>query len=371
MPIRRREFLQLLAAGAAGCAAPRAATRAPAAVAVAPSIKPLRILVLGGTGFIGPHIVRTARAHGHTITLFNRGKTNPHLFPDVETILGDRRFDIDKLKGRDWDAVVDTWVMLPKTVRAAAELLKDHVAQYLFVSTISVYKLGTQPLDENSETLTVTPEQLEKPDLSGYGGLKALAERAAEEVMPGRATSLRAGVIVGAGDPTGRFLYWPRRIERGGDVLVPCSADARMQFIDARDLGDFIVHALEQRIVGTYNCVGPDDPMLGHVLEAINGGVAEGKARFVYADYEWLGNQDAIGWDKFPLVVANESGNRGFGHVDAARAIAKGLRFRAVADTAKEALAWWKANGEPQGPGITAEREVELLTRWRAQANKT
>jgi 2'-hydroxyisoflavone reductase len=362
MSIARRGFLQLLAAGAAGCAAPRPSVRR------APAPKPLRLLVLGGTGFIGPSIVRTARAHGHTVTLFNRGKTNPHLFPDVETILGDRRFDIDKLKGRDWDAVIDTWVMLPKTVRAAAELLKDHVAQYLFVSTISVYKLGKQPLDENSETLTVTPEQLDKPDIKGYGGLKALSERAAEEVMPGRATSLRAGVIVGAGDPTGRFVYWPRRIERGGDVLVPCTPDARMQFIDARDLADFIVHSLEERIVGVYNCVGPTDPTLGHVLDAINGAFGGG-ARFVYADSDWIDKQDASGWPNFPLVVANESESCGFAHVNAGRAVAKGLRFRDVGDTAKEALAWWKANGTPEGPGITVERETELISRWRARGH--
>jgi 2'-hydroxyisoflavone reductase len=364
MSIRRRQFLQLLAAGAAaGCVAPRQSLRSE------PVKKPLRLLVLGGTGFIGPHIVRTARAHGHTVTLFNRGKTNPHLFPDVETILGDRRFDIDKLKGRDWDAVIDTWVMLPKTVRASAELLKDHIGQYLFVSTISVYKLGRQPLDENSETLTLTPEQLEKPDASGYGGLKALAERAAEEVMPGRATSLRAGVIVGAGDPSGRFVYWPRRIERGGDVLVPATADARMQFIDERDLGDFIVKCVEERIVGVYNCVGPDDPTLGHVLDAINGALG-GSARFVYADHDWIDKQDAGGWGNFPLVVANESETCGFGHVNAARAIARGLKFRGVGDTAKEALAWWKGHGEPQGAGITVEREAELLQAWRAQASK-
>ena len=368
MAIRRRDFLQLLAAGAAGCAAPRAPARNAAVVKPeAPPTKPLRILVLGGTGFIGPVLVRAARARGHTLTLFNRGKTAPGMFPDIETIIGDRRFDIDKLKGRDWDAVIDTWVMLPKSVRAAAELLKDHVGHYLFVSTISVYKLGKQPLDEQSETLTVTPEQLEKPDLSGYGGLKALAERAADEVMGGRATSLRAGVIVGAGDPTNRFVYWPRRIERGGDVLVPASPDGRMQFVDVRDLGDFIVRAVERRTFGTFNVVGPDDPTLGHVLDAMNGALGK-PARFVYADADWVDAQKAGGWGDFPLVVANESEQSGFGHVSSARAIAAGLRFRPVADTTKYALDWWKTSGKPDGPGIKPEREAELLAAWKSRA---
>jgi 2'-hydroxyisoflavone reductase len=360
----RRAFLQLLAASAAGCAA-RPKTRTTAATEH--PTKRLRILVLGGTGFIGPVIVRAALARGHTITLFNRGKTAPHLFPDVETILGDRRTDIDKLRGRDWDAVLDTWVMLPKTVRASAELLKDHVGQYLFISTISVYKLGRQPLDENSETLTVKPEQLDNPSREAYGGLKALSERAAEETMPGRATSLRAGVIVGAGDPTHRFTYWPRRIERGGDVLVGATADARMQIIDVRDLADFVVRSVEKRIVGTYDCVGPADPTLGHVLDKINGALGN-RARFVYADYDWLAKQDAAGWESFPLVVANESESCGFGHVSAARAIAAGLRFRDVGDTARYALDSWKAEGSPDdGPGIKPEREAELLEKWRAR----
>ncbi len=370
MALGRRSFLQLLAAGAAGCAArpssPIARVAGATAATATPAAKPLRILILGGTGFIGPVLVRLARARGHTITLFNRGKTNPHLFPDVETILGDRRTDIDRLKGRDWDAVIDTWVMLPASVRAAAERLRDRIGHYLFISTISVYRLGRAPIDEDSPLLTVAPERLAKPSADDYGGLKALAERAAEEAMPGRATSLRAGVIVGAGDPSGRFVYWPRRLERGGDVLVPTGADGRMQFIDVRDLAQFTVRALEDRAFGIFNVVGPADPALGSVLGAIDGAVGH-SAHLVYADRAWMNARDAGGWDDFPLVVANDDDQAGFGHVSAARALARGLTFHPVADTATSALAWWKENGRPPGPGISPEREAELLSRWRSR----
>jgi 2'-hydroxyisoflavone reductase len=206
MRVRRRDFLAALAAAAAGCA--MSTHRSSPTMRAAPATKPKRILVLGGAGYVGPHIVRAARARGHTITLFNRGKTNPSLFADCETIIGDRRTDIERLKGRDWDAVIDTWVMMPKSVRAMAELVKDHVGQYLFVSTISVYKLGKEPIDESSPVLT--PKTVNATKLEGvedYGGNKFLAERAAEEVMPGRATNLRSGVIVGPGDPSDRFIY--------------------------------------------------------------------------------------------------------------------------------------------------------------------
>jgi len=366
MGVRRRDFLAALAAAAAGCAMSSSSQRA------ASKPKPKRILVLGGTGFVGPHIVAAARARGHTLTLFNRGKTNPGLFPDVETIIGDRRTDIDRLRGREWDAVIDTWVMLPKSVRAMAELLKDHVAQYLFVSTISVYKLGKEPIDESSPVLTpktVNPTKLE--GVEDYGGNKFLAERAAEAVMPGRATNLRGGVLVGPGDPSDRFIYWPLRMQRGGEVLAPGKPDDRMQLIDVRDLGAFIVRCIDERIVGTYNCVGPDDPALGHVLEACRSAAAGSDARLTWVDGAFLEAEKAGGWDDFPLAVGSGDDQAGFGHVDARRAIARGLTFRAPAATARDALAWYDAQpaarrNQPR-PGCTPEREAELLPKWHAR----
>jgi 2'-hydroxyisoflavone reductase len=369
MALGRREFLQVVGAGlaAAGCAGAGGAGFGGRAS------KPKNILVMGGTGFIGPPIVRTALARGHRVTLFNRGKTNPGLFPQVELIAGDRRFDIDKLKGREWDAVIDTWVLLPKTLRASTALLKDHVGHYLYVSTISVYKLGREPIDERSPVITLpdpTIEKFDQLDPDTYGGLKALAEAEMHAGMPGRATALRAGVIVGPGDPSDRFLYWMLRLQRGGDMLVPGTVrGSRLPFIDARDLADFIVRTVEDRTVGTFNVVGPDDAGTAAVLAACGAALGSG-ARPCWVPSTWLQQQKADGWDNFPLVSTAEDEQAGFGHVSAARAIARGLRFRAPGVTARDTVAWWKEQpaertGQPR-PGVTAEREAELLSKWRA-----
>jgi 2'-hydroxyisoflavone reductase len=375
MRVGRRDFLAALAGAAAGCALPRAkssmTTTTPTTTETTRAApKPKRILVLGGTGFVGPAIVNAARARGHTLTLFNRGKTNPTLFADVERILGDRRTDLDRLRGREWDAVIDTWVMLPKSVHAAAELLKDHVGQYLYVSTISVYKLGREPIDESSPVLspkTVNPEKLD--GVEDYGGNKQLAEHEAEEQMPGRATNLRAGVIVGPNDPSDRFVYWPLRFARGGEVLAPGKPDDRLPFIDVRDLGGFIVRCIDERIVGTYNAVGPDDPSLGHVLDACKR-ATQSDGRITYVDSAYLKEQKAGGWDDFPLVVNSDDEQAGFGHVSAKKAIARGLVFRSPVESARDALAWYQAQPEERRarprPGVTPEREAELLAKWHA-----
>ena len=370
MRVRRRDFLAALAAAAAGCA--MSSNRSSPTTRAAPATRPKRVLVLGGTGYVGPHIVRAARARGHTITLFNRGKTNPGLFADCETIIGDRLTDIDRLKGRDWDAVIDTWVMMPKSVRAMAELVKDHVGQYLFLSTISVYKLGKDPIDESSPVLT--PKTVNAKKLEGvedYGGNKFLAERAAEEVMPGRATNLRSGVIVGPGDPSDRFIYWPLRMARGGEVLAPGKADDRMQLIDVRDLAAFIVRCIDERIVGTYNCVGPDDPTLGHQLDACRT-ATKSDARLTWVDSKFLESEKAGGWDYFPLAVGSDDDQAGFGLVNAQRAIARGLTFRSPVESARDALAWYLAQPDERRnqarPGLTPEREAELLQKWHARS---
>jgi len=368
--MRRRDFLAALAAAAAAGCATTSRSSSPSPTAGAPRPKPKRILVLGGTGFVGPAIVRAARARGHTLTLFNRGKTNPGLFPDIETILGDRRTDLDRLRGREWDAAIDTWVMMPKSVRAAAELLKDHVGQYLFVSTISVYKLGREPLTESSPVLS--PKTVNATKLEGvedYGGNKYLAERAAEELMPGRATAVRAGVISGPGDPSDRFTYWPLRFARGGEVLAPGTPDDRMQIIDVRDLGAWIIRCIDERIVGTYNAVGPDDPALGHMLEACRTAV-KSDARITWADSAFLEAEKAGGWDDFPLAVLSGDEHAGFGHVDARKAIGRGLTFRSPVETARDAYAWWQSQPDERRqkprPGLTPEREAELLAKWHA-----
>lgn len=368
----RRDFLKAVGATAAlaGCATARPVPggqpgtepgRAPAR----------RILVLGGTGFIGPAIVKAARARGHAVTLFNRGKTNPGLFPDVETIVGDRKSDLGRLGGRSWDAVLDTWTRYPSAVREAAELLRDKVAQYLFISTISVYKLGREPLSEDSAVQMTSEPPPEDMDLRNYGPLKVRCEQAAEAAMPGRVTVVRPGVIAGPGDPTDRFTYWPVRLARGGEVLVPGDPGYRMQLIDVRDLGEWIITAVESRHFGIYNAVGPAEPELRTVLSACHAGVSS-TARFVWADDKWLEKNDAGDWNDFPLVVSPNSPIAGFARVSAARALAKGLRFRPLATTARDTLDFW--NAEPaerrakSRPGLTPEHEAELLKRWHERS---
>jgi 2'-hydroxyisoflavone reductase len=372
--MRRRGFLKILGAGAlAGCATPGAAPAGRPVATAKPA--PKRILILGGTGFIGPHIVRAARSQGHTVTLFNRGKSNPHLFPDVETILGERQTgrqtDLARLGSRSWDAVIDTWTRYPSAVRAATELLRDRIAHYLFVSTISVYQIGRAPLDESSPVQTTNEPTVETMELPRYGPLKALSEQAAEQMMPGRVTVVRPGVIAGPGDPTDRFTYWPVRLAAGGDVLVPEGSDYRLQCIDVRDLGQWIITAIEARHFGTYNAVGPADPALPAVLAACQAGVGS-SARLQWVPDKWLEKNDVRGWEAFPLVVGGDSPMSGFAHVSAARAVAAGLRFRSLAETARDTLGWWSAQSEERRnqkrPGLSREREAELLKLWRAQA---
>jgi 2'-hydroxyisoflavone reductase len=328
--------------------------------------------VLGGTGFAGPPIVAAARARGHTVTLFNRGRTDPGLFPDVETILGDRVTELDKLRGRDWDAVVDTWAPGPRLVREATALLADHVGQYVFLSTISVYKLGRDPIDESSTLLSLPPgTQLKgiKVDDKTYGPLKVMAEQAAEAGMPGRATSVRAGVLAGPRDPTDRFLYWPERIARGGEMIAPGAATDPMQFLDTRDLGEFIVGAIERRAFGIFNAVGPAQPTIGAVLGDVRAALASDVA-LTWVPTAWLKQQNEDGWGNFPLAVPPENDDSGFARVSAAKAVAAGLRFRAPGETAKDALAWWRAQPDDlrarKRPGIDADKEKALLARFHA-----
>jgi 2'-hydroxyisoflavone reductase len=230
------------------------------------------ILILGGTGFLGPHIVDVARAHGHTVTLFNRGKTRPGLFPDVEKLHGDRDGNLEALVGRRWDAVVDTSGFVPHSVRALAELLAPSVGHYVFISTIS---LGASEAvvggGDFAAAVTTIPDPTRKNVGKDYGALKALCERAAESAMPGRVANIRPGLIIAPGDPTRGFTHWPTCMAGGGDVIAPGYGTKPVQSIDVRDLAAWVVRAIEQRLVGVYNALGPAKrPTMRDVLEACN-----------------------------------------------------------------------------------------------------
>lgn len=326
-----------------------------------------KILVLGGTGFLGPQIVEAGLARGHTFTLFNRGKTHPSLFPGVEKLQGDRDPAKDEglkalMGDRVWDAVIDTSGYVPRVVRASAEMLKGRVGQYVFVSSISVYDEPPVGVDESGRVAELTDAKSENVN-KDYGALKAACERVVEEVLPGKAVNVRPGLIVGPGDPTDRYTYWPVRMHRGGKVVCPGDGTDPVQYIDARDLGLWLVKVVEQGTVGVFNAVGPAEKQtVKEMLEACNraGG---GKAELVWVDGKVLEKEGVSAWQDMPVWTG---GVTGMGTVNAKKAIGAGLVFRGPEETARDTLGWWK--GEWRGKeerklkaGLSAEREAAVL----------
>lgn len=373
MSTTRREFLQLSAA-ATGAMCLRGFNHALVqGAAVGAADKPLRILILGGTGFIGPHQVRHAVARGHTLTLFNRGRTNPQLFPEVEKLRGDRDGDLEALKGREWDAVIDNSASIPRWVRDSAQLLKDAVGQYLYISTLSVYQGFPEPrMDEMAPVRTIDDPTIEEVTGRTYGALKALCEREAQRAFPGRATIVRPGLIVGPGDPTDRWTYWPVRIDRGGEVLAPGDRTDLVRYIDARDLGEWCVHMLEQRELGVYNAVGPKSHLtIAEMLYGIRA-ITSVAISFAWVNADFLAEHGVRPWSDMPAWLPPREGNEGYGSISRARAIEKGLTFRPLAVTAVDTLDWWKSlpeerRSQPRA-GLSAEREAEVLAAWHAES---
>lgn len=323
----------------------------------------MKLLVLGGTLFLGRHLVETGLERGHDVTLFNRGHTGPDLFPEVEKLKGDRAAgDLEALRGRRWDAVVDTSARVPRWVRDAAGLLAGAVEHYTFVSSISVYADTRSPgTDEAAPVHTLADETVE--DITSaevYGALKVLCERAAEKAMPGRVLSARAGLIVGPYDPTGRFTYWVHRIARGGDVLAPEPRDQTVQLVHGRDLADWILDMAERREAGVFNATGPERPLtMEGLLEAIR--KASGTdARLTWADERFLVESGVEEWSELPLWLAPGANpdSASFMAVDVRKALAAGLRFRPLAATIRDTL-----EGAQTSPaaGLDPDRERELL----------
>ncbi|HYI01458.1 SDR family oxidoreductase [Hyalangium sp.] len=371
MKLSRRGMIQgataLGSLWAVGCASTKdgsASAQAPAA-----PVSKKKILILGGTGFLGPALVELARPRGHTLTLFNRGKTRPELFPDVEKLQGDRDGNLKALEGRKWDAVIDTSGYVPRVVRASAELLAPNIGHYVFISTISVYKdMSVSGIDEEAPVATVADEKTE--DVSKhYGALKALSEKAAEASMPGRVATVRPGLIVGPGDPTDRFTYWPVRVARGGEVLAPGDGEDPVQFVDVRDLAAFILGLVERRDVGTFNATGPERTLtMREMLEACKAANG-GDAKFTWVESEWLvEEQKVMPWLHMPVWIPRSGEDRGVGRVSTARALKLGLSFRPTGDTARDTLAWFKTlppeRHQKMLAGVAPEREREVLAAW-------
>ncbi len=324
----------------------------------------MKLLVLGGTKFLGRATVEAALDRGHEVTLFNRGETNPELFPEAEKIHGDRTGDLSALGGRTWDAVVDPSGYVPHVVRASAEALLDAVEYYLYVSSISVYADFSSPPKETSdrEQLGDLPADRLLEDYSNYGPLKALCEDAVAETLPDRHSLVRPGLVVGPHDPTGRFTYWPHRVARGGEVLAPAPPDERVQLVDARDLGKWLVTMCEGQTAGVFNAVQPGVPWQ-ELLETCRE-VSGSDARFVWADGDFLLEQGVAQWMGLPMWL-HDPEMRGMHQADVSRALAAGLSFRPLRETVRATL---DEAATTEAAGLSPARERELLEAWKAQA---
>lgn len=323
----------------------------------------MNILIIGGTRFLGRHVVESALARGHQVTLFNRGQTNPDIFPEIETIIGDRETDLDILADRRWEAVIDTCGYFPRVVELSARALKNSVSQYVFISSVSVYAdFEVAGIEEDYPLATMEDETVEESTAETYGPLKALCEKTVEEIYPTGTLILRPGVIVGPYDYMDRFTYWALRVARGGDMLAPVGPDEPAQFIHARDLADFAIKCIEEKRTGTFNLVGPEQPCpFGKLLETCKR-VSDSDANFVWVSEEFIEEHDIAPWSEFPLWVP-ESDSRGLTMVNNAKAQAAGLEFKPVEEIVREILEWAKTRPSDyeMRAGIEPERETELL----------
>jgi 2'-hydroxyisoflavone reductase len=343
----------------------------------APSLaksKPQKVLILGGTGFIGPHFVDVLTAGGHKITLFNRGKRDPEVRPGIEQLLGDRNGQVDTLKGRDWDVVIDNSGYTPTQVKLTGELLKDHVRQYIFISSIAVYAdFAKAGVDEDYKLAVLKDPTNEAVNGETYGGLKVLCEKAVETIYGKRGTIIRPTYIAGPGDHTDRFTYWPWRVSKGGEMLAPGTPSDPFQYIDVRDLADFMRTCVEKNVTGKYNLCGPQGAVtMGSLLEESKR-ITKADTKFVWASAEFLKAQKIIGEEAagnfMPIWQPPEGDEAGLLLVSPARAEKKGLKFRTLETTIRDTLEWQKKRPEDKQvlkAGLTMEKEGELLARLRS-----
>ncbi|MBE0683312.1 MAG: SDR family oxidoreductase [Anaerolineales bacterium] len=324
----------------------------------------MKILILGGTRFLGRHLVNSARVRGHNVTLFNRGQSNPNLFQQVDKIQGDREKDLDLLSGEHWDVVIDTCGYLPRVVRMSAQALKDKADHYVFISSISVYadfsKIG---INESDPLGKMEDETVEEITGETYGPLKALCEKAVQDMFGIRSLTIRPGLIVGPHDPTDRFTYWPVRVARGGSVLAPDRPEVLTQIIDVRNLAKFIIELVEQNVSGVFNASGPDYELsFGRLLDTCKL-IGNSDAKFKWAPLDFLNQNKVAPWSELPAWLPDTGDDAGFARVDISKAVNAGLKFFSLEETIHDTLEW--ANSRPADhewrAGLNAEREKELL----------
>lgn len=336
----------------------------------------MKLLILGGTLYLGRHTVEAARARGHAVTLFNRGRTNPDLHPGVERLRGDREGDLGALAGRTWDAVIDPSGYVPGAVRASCTRLGDAVGHYTFISSINAYADRTQAGLVEEDALAELPDGApETVTAETYGPLKARCEREVTTAFAGRSAVVRAGLIFGPHDATERSAYWPLRVARGGEVLAPGRPGRPVQLVDVRDLAEWLVRLAESRTCGTFNGTGPTSPLtMERFLETCRA-VSGSDARYVWASEAFLLEQKVGPYSELPLWVPEDY--HAFETANCSRAVAAGLTYRPLADTVRDTLDW--ARTLPEGPrphrvfgvtipgAITREREADVLRVWRGR----
>jgi 2'-hydroxyisoflavone reductase len=380
MSTSRRNFLQYSLTAASMLALGPEALAGSSKKAPAAAKTKLKLLVLGGTSFLGPAFVNAALARGHTVTLFNRGKTRPQLFPDVEKLQGDRDpkkgEGLKALEGRKWDAVLDTSGYYPRMVKASAELLAPNVQQYVYISSLSAYANNDVPNeDESGPTAKLADPTVETmgKNFENFGGLKRLCEEAVETAMPDRATLIRPGYIVGPDDPSDRFTYWPVRYSQGGEMLVPGSPEDPLQIIDVRDLGEWLVRVVENKLTGIYNATGPEKPWnMGGLIAACKAATGNKETKPIWVPSEFLARNGEDGEGEIPIWAPPVGKTKGFHLRSIDKALKAGLKFRPGTVTVKDTLAYFRSLPEERRnkprAGLTAEREKALLSLWAQEA---
>jgi len=373
MPTNRRAVV-------AGAGALAAAASFAGRGAMSAPVKPLNILILGGTGFTGPHQVAYALARGHKVTVFNRGRQGNPWPGKVEELIGDRNTgDLKALEGRIWDVCIDNPTTLPFWVRDAGKTLSGHVGQYIFISTISVYASDATPGQDETGALNAykgadpmaeTIKTLQA-DVGGlYGALKAVSEAEAKRQFGAETTIIRPGLIVGPGDETDRFTYWPVRLARGGETLAPGDGSDPVQFIDARDLAEWTIRMAETRTFGVFNATGPAHTLATKTMLKTVGEAVHSNAHLNWAPDAFLDAQKVNAWSDMPVWVPGHGDTAGFARRSIARALAAGLTYRPLSTTAADTLAWFQTQpAERQAKlraGLTVEREAAVLAALKA-----
>jgi 2'-hydroxyisoflavone reductase len=326
------------------------------------------ILVIGGTKFVGRHLVEAALARGHTVTLFNRGQTAPGLFDAVQEIHGDRDGGIEALGNRGFDAVIDTSGYVPRVVAQSVNHFKDRTGRYLFVSSVSVYPdSAPTPVSEDTGLLELTEPDSEDV-MKHYGALKAVCENVVTNGFGETATIVRPGIVIGPHDPTNRFTYWVTRISRGGTVLGPEPRDQPSQLMDARDLGAFMVDLIEHDVGGTFNATAPETARsLEGTLQIIKE-ATESDAHIEWVDARFLQEHEIEPWTRLPLWLPEEEGNS-LMQADISAALGKGFAYRDLGDSAVDTLRWARGTEAPPGDaGLDPAHESMLLKEWATRS---